>query len=168
MPLRQKADTPVQKTTLPPRILVVEDQDDVRRMLMTALEIEGYVVGEAANATQALSQLDRRAYDLVVTDYAMPGATGTWMLQEAGRRGLMHRTAAMIVTAHAEEPDLAAFEVMAKPVDLDDFLETVRNQLEFGPLDTAAGYRAVRAKTAPMDASAADSSVRSRAKQKRM
>jgi CheY-like chemotaxis protein len=165
---RQKADAAVRNRTLPPRILVVEDQDDVRRLLMTALNLEGYVVAEAANATQALSQLGRKPYDLVITDYAMPGATGAWMLAEAGRRGLMQRTAAMIVTAHAEEPDLAEFAVLAKPVDLDDFLETVRNLLAFGPPVTADGYRALRAKTAPMDASAPDSSVRSRAKQKRM
>jgi CheY-like chemotaxis protein len=117
---------------------------------------------------QGLAQLSRRHYELVVSDYAMPGATGTWMLDEAARCGLMGGTVAMIVTAHAEEPDVAAFLVLAKPVDLDDFLETIQNLVARGAAASATGYRALPAKTSPIEASAPDSSARSRAKQKRM
>ena len=48
-----------------PWILVVEDQEDVRRMMATALEIEGYRVDEAANAQDGLRRLRARHYDLV-------------------------------------------------------------------------------------------------------
>ena len=59
------------------RILIVEDQDDVRRMLATALGIEGHRVDEASTAAEGLKCLQQTSYDLVLTDYAMPGGTGT-------------------------------------------------------------------------------------------
>jgi two-component system response regulator GlrR len=111
------------------RILVVDDQDDVRRMLVTALEMEGHQVEEAANARDGLKRLQERRYDLVLSDYAMPGGTGTWMLHEATRQGLMDGTVALIVTAHPDLRDLANVEVITKPIDLDFFLEQVRRLL---------------------------------------
>jgi CheY-like chemotaxis protein len=125
---RPSTDTTVAKAGgLPaPRILVVEDQDDVRRMMATALEIEGYAVDEAANAPDGLRHLECVSYDLVLSDYAMPGGTGTWMLHEARRRGLMRGTAAVIVTAHPEVRELADVPVIHKPLDLDAFLDRVR------------------------------------------
>jgi two-component system response regulator GlrR len=111
------------------RILVVEDQEDVRRMLVTALEIDGHHVEEAANARDALNRLQETRYDLVLSDYAMPGGTGTWMLNEAERRGLLDGTVALIVTAHPDVRELADVEVISKPIDLDRFLEQVRRIL---------------------------------------
>ena len=67
------------------RILIVEDQDDVRRMLATALSIEGHQVDEASSAAEGLKCLQQSRYSLVLSDYAMPGGTGTWMLQQAAR-----------------------------------------------------------------------------------
>lgn len=113
----------------PARILVVEDQDDVRRMLVTALEIDGYDVDEASNAADGLNRLRERGYNLVLSDYAMPGGTGTWMLQEATRLGLMEDTVALIVTAHPDVCDLSDVTVITKPLDLDFFLEQVRRIL---------------------------------------
>ena len=119
----------VTPTTPRPRILVVEDQEDVRRMLATALEIEGYTVDEATNAAEGLRCLEEHRYRLVLSDYAMPGGTGTWMLHEASTRGLMHDAVALIVTAHPDVRDLADVEVLTKPLDLDRFLEQVRRIL---------------------------------------
>lgn len=113
-------------TAEPPHILVVEDQEDVRRMVATALEIEGYRVTEAANAIEGLNELRRRNYQLVLSDYAMPGGTGTWMIQEAERHGLMGHTIALIVTAHPDVRELADVAVINKPLDLDYFLDQVR------------------------------------------
>jgi DNA-binding NtrC family response regulator len=135
-----------------PRVLVVEDQGDVRRMVATALQIEGYRVDEAANAYEGLKQLRARHYELVVSDYAMPGGTGTWMLQEATHLGLLDHTAALIVTAHTDVRQTADIPVINKPIDLDDFLAQVRETVP---------------KSAPIEASAPVSSTRSRAKQKR-
>jgi DNA-binding NtrC family response regulator len=110
----------------PPRILVVEDQEDVRRMVATALELEGYRVDEASSAQDGLRKLHHHAYQLVLTDYAMPGGTGTWMLQEAERLDLMRSAVAVIITAHPDVRHVARVAVINKPVDLDAFLDQVR------------------------------------------
>lgn len=121
--------SPVSPAPPPARILVVEDQEDVRRMLVTALEIDGYSVDEAANARDGLKRLEQERYNLVLSDYAMPGGTGTWMLHEATRQGLMDKTVALIVTAHPDVRDLGGAEVISKPLDLDFFLVQVRRLL---------------------------------------
>jgi two-component system response regulator GlrR len=130
----------------PPRILVVEDQEDVRLMLMTVLQMEGYQVREAGNALEGLEALRARRYDLVLTDYAMPGGTGTWMLQQAARDGRLDRTPALVVTANPELVRPATdFTVVGKPIDLDRFLEQVKRILKMS--DAAS-------QTAPGEASA--------------
>jgi len=119
-------------------LLVVDDQDDVRILLLTALEMEGYEVIGARNARDGLRCLEDHHFHLVVTDYAMPGETGLWMLHEAARRHLLDGTPALVVTAH---PDVRAdeqdFEVVRKPLDLDRFLAQVRSLL--GTDDTHRG-----------------------------
>lgn len=107
-------------------------------MMSTALELEGYRVDEAANALEGLSQLRRRRYHLVLTDYAMPGGTGIWMLREAVRQGLMGLTLAIVVTAHPDVRELANIVVIEKPVDLDYFLDQVRSILP-APNDAQLG-----------------------------
>ncbi len=119
------------RRSTPPRVLVVEDQEDVRLMLRTVLQMEGYRVEEASNALDGLHALSGEPFDLVLTDYAMPGGTGTWMLHEAARQGHLAVTPALVVTAH---PELVrpgpTFAVVSKPIDLDRFLGQVRRILK--------------------------------------
>jgi len=68
------------------RILLVEDSDDLRPLMTLILEAEGYEVDTARTAEEGLRLLDARPYDLVLSDYALPGRTGTWMLREAVAR----------------------------------------------------------------------------------
>lgn len=99
-------------------------------MLVTALELDGYRVDEATNAGEGLNRLREARYNLVLSDYAMPGNTGTWMLHEATRLGLLEGATAVIVTAQPfvrETPDIA---VITKPFDLDSFLDQVRRLVE--------------------------------------
>jgi len=130
-------DVPAQGKLNRARILVVEDQDDVRGLLVTALEIEGHDVDEAATAREGLQRLQEARYSLVLSDYAMPGGTGTWMLLEAERRGLLNDTPALIVTAHPDARELSNRDVIAKPLDLDLFLDQVKKVLD----DAASGAR---------------------------
>jgi len=122
---RQQGSQPSSRREVP-RILVVEDQEDVRRMLATALEIEGYRVIEAANAKDGLERLGRESFDLILTDYAMPGGTGAWMLEEAVRLDRINGAAALIVTAHPEVRVRSTVAVINKPFELDYFLDQVR------------------------------------------
>lgn len=120
---------------VPARILVVDDQEDVRQMLTLALELEGHSVDAAANAHDGLKRLREASYNLVLSDYAMPGGTGAWMLQEATRLGLLTHTAAVIVTAHPHVQDVGEIPIIGKPLDLDRFLDQVRSILDGGAGD---------------------------------
>ena len=121
---------PVNSPVPQARILVVEDQDDVRRMLVTALELDGHSVDEAANAHQGLNRLREARYNLVLSDYAMPGHTGAWMLREAERLGLLDGVPSVIVTAQPVVRETWGIAVIQKPLDLDNFLEQVRRLLQ--------------------------------------
>ena len=64
------------------RILVVDDDESLRRVLQVQLEQDGYSVVSAASAQQAFSLLQLRAYDLVITDLKMPGLSGMDVLKQ--------------------------------------------------------------------------------------
>jgi DNA-binding response OmpR family regulator len=112
------------------RILLVEDSDDLRALMVFILEAEGYLVESARTAEEGLRLLNTRRYDLVLSDYALPGRTGTWLLREAVNRHLLSSMHGVIVTAHPQVRDADGFEVIYKPLDFDAFLERVRCYLD--------------------------------------
>lgn len=69
------------------RVLLIDDELDVRETLAEQLEAEGFLVHQAADAVDAVAQLERgAAVDLVVTDYGMPGTTGAELARIIKRR----------------------------------------------------------------------------------
>lgn len=116
-------------TTHQPNILLVEDDFDVREFLTLALEGEGYHVKQAETAEAGLALLRGHRFELVLTDYALPRKTGSTMLEEATSAGLMRTTPAILVTAHPSPKRVPGVEVIAKPIDLDYFLDRIRGVL---------------------------------------
>jgi DNA-binding response OmpR family regulator len=110
------------------RILLVEDSDDVRALMTLILQGEGYCVDSARSAEEGLRLLGSGPYDLVVSDYALPGQTGGWMLREAAARQLLAQ--GLIVTAHPNPREAQGFPVIYKPLDFDDFLQRIRTYLD--------------------------------------
>jgi len=108
------------------RILLVEDSEDLRALMVFILEAEGYTVDSARTAEEGLHLLNGRRYDLVLSDYALPGRTGAWLLREAVARHLLSSMHGVIVTAHPQVRDADGFEVIHKPLDFDAFLDRVR------------------------------------------
>ena len=82
------------------QILIVEDDQDLREVLVTTLELAKFRVREAANAEQALAQLAESPVDMVVSDVNMPGMSGHDLLHEIQRRypGLP----TMLITAYGQ------------------------------------------------------------------
>src|SRR5262245_49869131 len=75
-----------------PAVLVVEDDRDIRDMLSTLLEISGFAVVSCDTAEAGLNALREQEFDLVLTDYALPARSGTWLLQHAEAEGLIQGT----------------------------------------------------------------------------
>jgi DNA-binding response OmpR family regulator len=113
-----------------PTILLVEDDRDARDMMSSMFEMAGFAVVACDSAEPALDALREQEFDLVLTDYALPRHSGTWLLQTAEAEGLLQGTPALIVTAHPRIDDEEAYEVIRKPFDLDQLVERVRFRLE--------------------------------------
>jgi CheY-like chemotaxis protein len=112
------------------RILLVEDDDDTRQLLVVALGAEHLRTHQAASAEEALTLLRKHRYDLVLTDYDLPGKTGASLLREAASEGLLASTATVVITAHPQPEGVRGTEVVRKPLDLAQFLSQVRRILE--------------------------------------
>jgi CheY-like chemotaxis protein len=130
-----------------PAVLVVEDDRDIRDMLSTLLEISGFAVVSCDTAEAGLSALREQECDLVLTDYALPARSGTWLLEHAEAEGLIEGTPVLIVTAHPHVEGGEGYEIVQKPFDLDELVERVRQRMdgERGPRrrrsDAATGAR---------------------------
>jgi CheY-like chemotaxis protein len=111
------------------KILCVEDDDEIREALVVVLSDAGYEVTAAENAPDGLAAMERRPYHLVITDYALPGQTGAWMLEEGARRDLLGDAAAVIVTAYRDIAKPDGVRVFHKPLDLDQFIAQVGEML---------------------------------------
>ena len=101
------------------RILYVEDDDELRRLVARVLTAERYHVTDVCTAEAGLEALGRRPHGLVITDWALPGRNGGWLLSEARSRGLIPPSGAIVVTGTPEVGDVGGALVLRKPVDLD-------------------------------------------------
>ena len=80
------------------RVLVIDDEADIRESLETLLVLEGYAVDLAQNAAEGLRALDSRAYDLVLLDLMMPDRSGMDVLREVRERD--QETPIFLITAY--------------------------------------------------------------------
>jgi len=121
-----------------PRILIVEDSPTMRSLLTSSLEeLEGVVkITEASSGFEALRELPRGSYDLVVTDINMPDINGlelvSFVKNNEGYRGIP----LVIVSTEGSERDrekglsLGADAYLVKPFEPEDLRETVRDLLQ--------------------------------------
>ncbi|MDO8805120.1 MAG: response regulator [Elusimicrobiota bacterium] len=117
-------------------ILLVEDEESLRRLVRRVLSSGGYTVLTASCGMEALKELEQRGHpvDLVVTDVVMPGMSGRELAREVARKGLAGRILYMsgytddaIVKHGVLEPGLA---FIYKPFTIDGLLAKVRAVLD--------------------------------------
>jgi two-component system response regulator PilR (NtrC family) len=117
-----------------PRILVVDDEADLRELLEITLLKMGLDVDSAATVREARSLLDQHAYALVLTDMRLPDGLGLELVREVA--GNHRNTPIAVITAYgsAENAVVAlkagAFDYVSKPVVLDDLRMMVRSALK--------------------------------------
>jgi DNA-binding NtrC family response regulator len=97
MPEKLPPDLPVPETTKG-RILVVDDEADIRESLETLLELEGYQVELAPNATEGLRKIEGGNHDLILLDLMMPDRSGMEVLQDVRERDT--ETPIFMITAY--------------------------------------------------------------------
>ena len=108
------------------RVLVVDDEVEIRESLEALLDLEGYQVDLAANAAEGERKLELRAYDLVLLDLMMPEKSGMEMLRDVRERD--RHTPIFMITAYGtleaavQAVKLGANDYLAKPWDNEKLL----------------------------------------------
>ena len=119
------------------RILVVDDEADIRDLVQEILSEEGYTVDVAANAAEARAACARQAPDLVLLDIWMPDADGISLLREWQQTQSLTAPVVMMsghgtVETAVEATRLGAVDYVEKPLSLAKLLRTVTSALEEG------------------------------------
>jgi CheY-like chemotaxis protein len=123
----------------PKRVLVVDDEQDVRHYLRTALEDAGFIVETASDGYEALERLKTNPPDLISLDLVMPRHSGAMFHRELLKNRLWAKIPVLIVTGHARD-DLGRADLeeltmsgpgvyLEKPVSPPAYVDAVRRLL---------------------------------------
>jgi Response regulator containing CheY-like receiver, AAA-type ATPase, and DNA-binding domains len=115
------------------RILIVDDEEAIRESLETLLEIEGYGVELAVNATEGLKKMEGSNYDLVLLDLMMPDRSGMEVLHDVRQRD--QETPIILLTAYGSIEvavnalKAGASDYFSKPWDNEKLLVEIGNMI---------------------------------------
>ncbi len=130
-----------------PRVLVVDDEPDLRTLYELALLREGFAVETAADVGEGLRALAEQAFDVVITDMRLPDGSGLDILHHLEQGARSERS--LVITAYGsaenavEALKAGAFDYLTKPVDLRQFRNVVASAI--GRTDAAASRPSTRA-----------------------
>ena len=116
------------------RILVVDDEESLRRVTQLRLQAAGYHVDSVPDGFQALDLLAREPYDLVITDLKMPGMNGIELLKQV--HALYPDVVVIVVTAFGtvesavEAVKAGAYDYIVKPVNMDGLRLVIERALQ--------------------------------------
>ena len=100
------------------KVLLVDDEDSLRKVMKELLERDGYAVAEARDGVQALDQIDRVGPDIIVLDLNLPGLDGYGVLSHLRSRPATAGIPVIVLTAKGDEDN----EVRVFELGADDFL----------------------------------------------
>jgi len=116
------------------RILVIDDDENIRKVLTTILEEEGYAVESAETARKAIKMTKRKAYNLALIDIRLPDMEGIELLTRM--KDTTPKMRKIIITGYPtlqnaiEAVNRGADVYIMKPFDMDKVLVTIKEQLK--------------------------------------
>jgi DNA-binding NtrC family response regulator len=116
------------------RLLIVEDEDTLCESLQRVFQRAGYEVDRALSAEAAFTLLERRSYDLIITDIILPGISGIELLTTYKKQNPKQKV--MVITAYAslttavEAIKAGACDFIMKPLMHDEMKRAVRKALD--------------------------------------
>jgi two-component system response regulator MprA len=125
--------SPVSSATPAARLLVVDDDPELREFLLGELAMEGYACEAAASGQSALQALRGQSWDLVLLDWSLPDFSGVEVCERLRATGVT--TPVLMLTAHDEVAervralDAGADDYLTKPFSIAELLARVRVQL---------------------------------------
>ena len=115
------------------RILIVEDDEDLRSLFRISLTLAGYDVEEAGDGLEALRRIDSSPPDLVVLDLMLPFVGGAVVQQEIASHVFTRDIPVVIITGSGKDlSDLQVACVLRKPVTPEELVRTVASCLTSG------------------------------------
>jgi len=120
------------------RVLIADDEKNMRWVLSQALEADGYEILEAADGKEALSLIAEQAPDMLILDHKMPAPDGMEVLRRIRAKG--HRFPVIMLTAHGnvqtavEAMKAGASEYLTKPFDLEELRLSIEKALQMSAL----------------------------------
>ncbi len=117
----------------PTRILVIDDDQDIRASIAAILEAEGYIVDQAGSGAEALEKSNNVRYNLALIDIKLPDVEGVELLTRM--KDTVPKVRKIIVTGFPSQQNAInalnnqADAYIMKPVDVENLLETIRTQL---------------------------------------
>ena len=115
----------------PFRILIVDDNREIRTILEEYLKEEGYLAEGAGDGKEALTKYGQKSYDLIITDLNMPGMTGIELIKEIAKEE--NTTEFIIITGYAsldsaiEAVKSGAFDYLVKPFRIEELKVVIKN-----------------------------------------
>jgi DNA-binding NtrC family response regulator len=116
------------------KALIVDDEELIRWSLQNALKNIGFKVELACDGNEALRLIESNEYDIVITDYKMPGLSGIELLEKIRDKHL--KTKVILISAYLSHStvkqanEFGAFRCVGKPFGMDDFLGVIREAAE--------------------------------------
>jgi CheY-like chemotaxis protein len=122
-----------------PSVLIVDDDEEIARMLSFTLENNGFETASACDGPDGMRQGLDRSFDLFVLDQMMPGMLGIEVAHQLTLRGRASRDRIVLITA-GPIPSRAAdyvFRVIRKPFELEEFVPLLRSMIrrDWPPVD---------------------------------
>ena len=129
------------------KILVVDGEPQIRRVLKSALTAEGYLVADAKSADECFTKLREERFDLVLLDVNMPGTSGLETCQEI--RGRSDIAVIMLTVRNSEADKIAALDAGAddfvtKPFSTPELLARIRANLRRVPSSSSSGPKLIQ------------------------
>ena len=121
-----------------PRILVIDDEPDIRTALADILGMEGYDVQTATDGKDGLERIGRNPFDLILSDIRMPEMDGQVLYDHVRRDHPQALKRIAFVTGQAHDPELGAFlretgaPVLGKPFTLHQLRQLVERMIGRG------------------------------------
>ena len=115
----------------PIAVLLVDDNRDVREGLARVLRRSGYSVDTAENGLEALADVEKRQFRVVISDIMMPVMDGVRFYEILERRHPLVARRVIFVSAWSDDPEVQAFlraagrPLLQKPFEIQDFLRAV-------------------------------------------
>ena len=128
------------------KILVVDDDPQLRRVMKAALTKQGYVIGDARSGEVAIEKLRDERYDLVILDRNMPGMGGMEacrVIREHSDIGIVMLTVRKTEEEKIQALDAGADDYITKPFSMPELLARLRANLRRSPLSPRQGSRVV-------------------------